>query len=283
MSEDLKDEQPERDSVTEAREQYAERLKERIANGDTLTDQELSFLESVDDESAEIPARMRIKRPKVSRTPKQQEQSMRNIAHINKNKLQTGPTTAEGKANSSKNAIQHGLHAQRFMNFIKPCLSTCKEYPCALVEDGATEPGSYCMEKHNFVSSLDAIEKAIVRGDLEDFKGLMAVELSANLQVVQALREHVIQSPLVMSIKHTKTSDTETIQRELKPNPAALAYTQLLRDLGINFKEAMITPRQVAQHDVADRGAEALAVLAGKASKRLKGTAPPKDEGGSDV
>lgn len=277
MTEAHEDEQ-DRDSFEEIRETYAERLRERVDNGETLTPEELSFLESVKADPAEIPERLHIKKPKAQRSPAQKAQSMRNIERINKERLQTGPNTPEGKAIASRNAIKYGIHAQRFINFIRPCLSTCPEHPCALVKEGATEPGGHCMEKHNFMASLDAIHDAIVSGSHSDFKGLMAFELTANLEVVRTLREHIMQSPLVMSIKRTSTKDSSSEHHEFKANPAGLVYTQLLRELGLNFKEAMITPRQVSLDKNAQDGNEAIAALVGKAGKKLKSAQKAEDK-----
>ena len=275
----------EADEYKEIRHRYAEQLSKRVDAGETLSSDELIFFDKYDPlkDPEDLPSSLHVGRVKVPRSPAQQAQALKNIKRINEEGLQTGPTTPAGKASSSRNATKYGLYAQRFMNIIKPCLSTCPEYPCPLVDSGGTTPGSYCMEKHSFIESLQAIELAILSGKRDSFNELLAIELASNLEVIRALREHVIQSPIVKSIKRSKTTmkDTEVIEHEqieYKPNPAALALTQLLRDMGLNFKEANITPRQVAQTNTDDEAAKALAAIAGKSLNKLKGAAKETEE-----
>ena len=265
----------------QVRDDYAKVLRERIDSGDTLTDEELAFLSSVDNAS-ELPSSLHVKKPKPLRSEAQQKQAMANIERINRERLQTGPNTEEGKRIASRNAIKLGIHAQRVMNNLRPCLSTCPEYPCALVTEDATHPGSYCLEKHNFTASLDAIHKAIVDGDHKDFKDLMAVELAAGLEVISSLRDFILTSPVVLHLKKTKITDKndnviENEERELKANPALATYQKLLSDMGISFREVLITPKEIARNDIDDKSASAMAVLAGHAGRKLK-SAIPDDE-----
>lgn len=274
----------EADEYKEIRHKYAEQLSKRVDADETLSPDELAFLEKYDplNDSDDLPASLHVGSVKAPRSPAQKAQAMANVKSINEKGLQTGPRTTQGKKRSSRNATRHGFYTERFMNILKPCLSTCPEYPCSLIEDGSTSPGSYCLERHSFMASLEAIEAAIVDGELDSFKELMSLELASTLEVVRALRDHVIKSPIVMSIKKstTTTKDDSVVDfehREYKPNPAALAYTQLLRDLGLNFKEANITPRQVAQTNTDDKAAGALAAIGSKMAGQLKG-APPEDD-----
>lgn len=263
----------------EVRHRYAEQLSKRVDAGETLSPDELTFLDKYDplkDPDKQLPAVLHVGRVKAPRSPAQMVQAMENIQRINKEHLQTGPTSTEGKKRSSRNATVHGLYTQRFMNIIKPCFSTCPQYPCPLVDSGATTPGSFCMEKYSFIESMEALEAAIVDGKLDKFKDLMVVELASNLELIRALRDHVMQSPIVKSIKRSTTTmkDTEVTeieQIEYKPNPAGIMLAQLMRDFGMNLKEANITPRQVAQTNSDDEAARALAAIAGNSLKMLKG------------
>ena len=165
------------------------------------------------------------------------------------------------------------------MNLIRPCYSTCPEYPCSLVEDGSTKAGSHCIEKHRFTASLDAIHDAVSGAGNKDFDNLMTVELASNLEVIDTLRDHIMNSPLVLSIKTTKVTDKsdnviETEQRELKANPALAPYQKLLSDMGINFKESMITRREIARNDIDTKAVETMpekvARLAKAAARSMK-------------
>lgn len=267
-----------------AQDDYLEQIRAVIDDGGELSPEQVAFLTSMEAKDADaLPPSLYVPKPKAQRSPAQIAQSLKNIEKINKENLQTGPTTPKGKQIASRNALKMGIHSQRMMNYIRPCYKTCPEYPCALVEDGSTKAGSHCLEKHSFTTSLDAIHDAMMLGKHKDFKGLMAVELASNLEVIKTLRDHIMESPLVLSIKITRIigEDGNTIeneQREYKNNPALLPYTQLLRDLGINFKEALVTPREIARNNIAEKEAETLPERVARLAKRFKNK-PSDDEG----
>jgi len=280
------DEQPERDSFTEAREQYATALKERIANGETLTPQELSFLDGVKAEAAEkFPDRLHVAKPQFTRSPAQIEQTRKNLERINSQKLQTGPKTPGGKSKSSRNAIKHGLYAQSYMSLLKPCFTTCPEYPCSLVEEGRTAPGDHCLEKQHFVEALDAIQKAMRDKKFDDLNDMIALELAAQQDLIRKLREHVAaHGALVKSIKKITVSKddstTETEHVEYKLHPALLALPQLAEKFGLTLPDAMLTPRELARHKIDEKAVETMAERTAKAGRRfldsLKGKEAPE-------
>jgi hypothetical protein len=276
--------QEDKSAFEQAQDDYLEQIQSAMDRGDELSPEQVAFLTSMNTKPAEdLPPSLHVPKPKPPRSPAQIAQSMKNIQKINKQNLQTGPKTPKGKEIASRNALKLGIHSQRMMNFIRPCYKTCPEYPCVLVQEGATEPGSHCLEKHSFATSLDAIHDAMMLGNHKDFKGLMAVELASNLEVVKTLRDHIMESPLTLSIKTTSITDKDnntivTEQRELKNNPALLPYTQLLRDLGVNFKEALLTPREIARNDIAEKEVETLSDKVARLAKRFKSKASDDEE-----
>ena len=271
-----------KEAFEQARDNYISILQERYGAGDTLTEDELQLLNLAEQDPEALPPSLYIQKPKPPRSEAQIEQSKKNIEKINSQRLQTGPKTPEGKRIASRNAIKLGIHSQDMMNLIRPCYSTCPEYPCALVKDGATKPGYHCLERHRFTDSLDAIHDAMTGGGNKAFDNLMTVELAANLEVIDTLRDHIMNSPLVLSIKTTKVTDKsdnviETEQRELKANPALAPYQKLLGDMGISFKEGMITRREIARNKVETKVAESMVDkvmrLAGRAKQSMKPSA----------
>ena len=72
----------ERDSFSEVRKKYAERLRERVENGDTLSPEELSFLEAVRVDPDDIPERLHVKKPTAIRSPAQKAQAHLNPQHV---------------------------------------------------------------------------------------------------------------------------------------------------------------------------------------------------------
>lgn len=291
MSPDQKDEteeQAERGDFEALREDYALKLKARIDSGAKLTDQELRFISQVDDEQAdEFPKRLHVQKTKFPRSPAQQAQTQKNLDKINRDNLQTGPKTAEGKSRSSRNAIKHGLYAQSFMSLMKPCLTTCPEYPCSLVTESRVAPGDHCLEKQHFVELLDAVEKAMRSKDFDDLNDQLAIEVAANMDMVRKLREMVVAiGPLVKSEKETITTGkddfrTETTQREYKLNPALLAIPKLIADMGLTLPAAMLTPQERSRHKIDDKAAENMADKVAKMGRKIAGAlkGKPKNEG----
>jgi hypothetical protein len=221
----------------------------------------------------------------------------------------TGPRTEEGKAATSRNAWKHGrysaINRQSFglgaasisRLFGKPCVTTCPfhpdnpertEAPCSLVLDGLTHAGGSCLDKTVYVNALQSLMAAMQDGDMDGMQGVLASELAANLQVVNAIRgaiaEHGVMVPVYERGKdgnvllHPTTG--EPMVFELKMNPALAALAKFTEVHGANFAELMATPRareRMREDDDAASGlASAIGAIMGRAMNRLP---PPKAEG----
>jgi len=128
--------------------EYLTNLSQKLREHKTLTKREFEHLHllspapdvshkntssHVEDSDASdeigIPERLRFKRS-YTLTESALEARRKN------SKKSTGPKTEKGKAASSKNSWKHGLFAQGYIqNKVKPCKSTCPQYPCELVKD----------------------------------------------------------------------------------------------------------------------------------------------------
>lgn len=264
------------DDLTDVRDKYAAKLQERINKGETLTPAELDFLTSTTEaQGDEFPERLKVATIKYPRSPAQIEQARKNIVRINKEKLQTGAKTPEGKARSARNAVKHGLYAQSLMSLFKPCFTTCPDYPCSLVQEGQTQPGDNCLEKQHFVEILDAVEKAMRHKKYDDLNDLMALEISSNWDMLRRLKEQILHiGPLVKSIKkvdiRSKDGDSTTTEYiEYKPNPAMQVISKLISDMGLTLGDAMLTPRELARNKIDTKAVESLSDKAARLKSRF--------------
>ncbi len=159
----------------------------------------------------------------------------------------------------NKNAWKTGQHAQGFIRqLFRPCLSTCPNYPCELIDDGETAAGSICLDKTEFVKGLQALQKALRNNDLTDLKELAALRLAGNMDILGQLQEDILSNGVkVLSEKLDK--DGKVIGYELKPNPSLLVLPKLSETLGINPAEWMISPREIKRQKTETRKAKTLA------------------------
>ncbi|MBI5189940.1 MAG: hypothetical protein HZA22_04645 [Nitrospirae bacterium] len=178
-------------------------------------------------------------------------------------KKSTGPTSAAGKAISSRNARSYGQAANSLINrIIKPCFSTCEHYAeCEFVEEGRTSAGGDCLDREHVLEALSAIGKAL-KNDRKDFEEIMQVELAGILGVVQDVRDAVTEyGVLVKSFK--MDADGGVIAEEWKLNPALLALPKLIADLGITFKDWNLTPAAIAKVKQGDDAIKSAADIMG--------------------
>lgn len=154
----------------------------------------------------------------------------------------TGPTTPEGKNICSMNAWKHGQHSRkRILSLGKPCKSTCRHYPCSLVDDGATQPGQQCLDKEYMLHTINAISRALNSGDLTDLKQVITLQLGGTLQVIEELQASIIEYGVYMKSEKIG-KEGNIIGYELKPNPSLLPLSNLLKAAGVTLPDFMITP-----------------------------------------
>lgn len=216
--------------------------------------------------------------------------------------LSTGPKTEEGKTASSRNGWKHGRYsaANRAVfgvganslakMFGKPCVTTCpfhpdnperEEKPCGLVLDGMTRAGQSCLDKTVYVHALDALMTAMRDGEMDGMHGVLANEVSSNLQVIDSVRQAIADKGVYIEQYEISKSgevvvDPDTGKKlvaDLKINPAIFALAKLNDSLGINMAELMATPRQVARvkddEDAAGGLASAIGAILSRAGKQL--------------
>lgn len=171
----------------------------------------------------------------------------------------TGPVTPEGKEACSMNAWKHGQHSRkRILSLGKPCKSTCPNYPCYLVDDGATQPGQQCLDKEYMLHSINALSKAMTSGDLTDLKDVITLQFGGTIQVIDELQASILQYGVYMKSEKLG-KDGNIIGYELKPNPSLLPLSNLLKAAGVTMPDFMITPAAVERKKEGEKLAENLA------------------------
>jgi hypothetical protein len=183
----------------------------------------------------------------------------------------------------NRNAWKHGEYAQGFIiNKIKPCRSTCPQYPCDLVDEGATKPGGDCLDKAEIVHAFMAIMKAIKNKDYDDFQEIAALKIAGAMQVVGNLIEDIMRDgTIVKSEKWDKEGCL--LGYEIKPHPALLALPKMIAELGLTPSEMMITPKAIAKKDTEEEGIKTLSELMSRVGQNIKEKQQTKnDDAGND-
>ena len=269
-------------SDSEVRQKYYDSLEARHSKGEQLTPEELLFLDNENPRDSlgdDFPKRLHVTRTRKPLTQAELEQRRNNSTMIAEKKLQTGPRTDEGKKRSAANALKHGGYAASYMAILQPCRTTCEHYPCSMVKDQGVSPGDRCLDRQNFLETFEAIENAIRHKEYEDFEGLYAFELAANLDLVNQMRNAIAEiGPLVKSIKKTSGKDVSSENIEYKLNPLLTALPKLMADLGLTLPEALITPQSKARAKTDQTSAENVAAMLSGSVGKLKSARQKKDD-----
>jgi hypothetical protein len=223
---------------------------------------------SEDQEEYGIPEELRIKRRPYTMTAAALEQRKAASNSPEKAKAMLG----------NQNAWKTGEHAKGFIRQIfKPCKSTCTQYPCQLIEDGATSPGEACLDKQEFMHCLANMQSAIKSGKVDDIKDMAALRIAGVWEVVRMLTEDILaDNTVVKSQKLDKTG--KVIGYEVKPHPSLLSLGKLVESAGLTAPEWMVTPRQIAKEDTDKKTSETLATLMGKVVRVSDRSTEAKDE-----
>jgi hypothetical protein len=239
-------------NVTEIRKFYKARLVARINKGEVGLLDELQKLEQLErgelpgspsllpspapgDGEVEveygIPERLRVKRDyHMSEAALKQRQA-------------AASSPAKSKAmEGNKNAYKTGEHAHGFIRQIfRPCKSTCEKYPCGIVDEGETEPGELCLDKVQFVKTLQTIQAALKNNKIDDFKDLAALRIAGGMEIVDRLIRDILEDgTIVKSEKWDK--DGRVLGYELKNHPALPFLAKLMEVMNLSPQDFMITP-----------------------------------------
>lgn len=176
----------------------------------------------------------------------------------------------------NRNGWKHGRYADGFINKIKPCKSTCPQYPCSLVSEGEVEPGDDCLDKVEVIQFFRAVHDAVKNKNFDDFNELAALQIANTIKVIDMLIEDIIRDGTVL--KREKRDAKDNLIVEYVTHPSLLALPKLVADLGLNPAEFMITPRAIARDKNERDVGKTLAEMMSRAGRGLKKKNPEEDE-----
>ena len=167
-----------------------------------------------------------------------------------------------------RNAWKHGRHASSFLTRLKPCKTTCPQYPCELVADNVTEPGKDCLDKAELLSIIHAVHDAIKdpKDGTAAFQEIAAVNIANSIRILEMLQEDIMRDGTVIkSLKPTAFGNVV----EYKLHPSLLALPKMIQDLNLTPDQFMITPKAKAKVDGEQEAAKTIGELLGAAGKQL--------------
>ena len=134
-----------------------------------------------------IPHEMRIKR----------RYTMSEAALLQRREATHSPAKCKAME-GNRNAYKHGQYVKGFVEqFIRPCKSTCHDYPCSLVDDGKTEPGGDCFDKSQILETFKAIKKALKeKGNadrFDDINEIISLKVASAIQIVEMMQEDILR------------------------------------------------------------------------------------------
>lgn len=180
----------------------------------------------------------------------------------------------KGGRASRKNPLnpcwKHGKHAKSFITgAIRPCKSTCAQYPCELITEGDTKPGGPCLDKAAVISTYAAIINAIKNKKFDDYNEIASLSIAQSIQTLNMLLEDIIRDGT--TIKREKfDSQGNVIGVEYVHHPALNALPKMISDLGMTPGEMMITPKAISKQITEDEGVKTIADLMSKVGETLK-------------
>ena len=178
-----------------------------------------------------------------------------------------------GKARAAKFPApnwKHGKYAQSFIvKAIRPCKSTCRDYPCKLIDDGSTKPGEPCLDKSAVIQMYSALNDAIKHKKYDDFNEIASLTIAQSMHTLHMLLEDVIRDgPTLKREKYN--SEGGVIGYDYVTHPALLALPKMIADLGMTPQEFMATPRAIAKQGTEEEGAESLAQFLSKIATNMQ-------------
>lgn len=170
----------------------------------------------------------------------------------------------------NKNAWKHGQYAQGFVdNFIKPCKSTCPQYPCSIVEKNETRPGDICLDKSQILTTFRAIQQAVKEKKYDDINEIISLKVAGAMQVIDMLMEDIIRDgPLFKEKMFDKNGGFLGVK--IKAHPLLDSLPKMLSNLGLTLHDLNATPKAVEKGDHDEEGMKTIADLMSNLGQKIK-------------
>ena len=183
-----------------------------------------------------------------------------------------------GKARAAKFPApnwKHGKYAQSFIvKAIRPCKSTCNDYPCKLIDDGSTKPGEPCLDKSAVISMYSALNDAIKNKKYDEFNEIASLTIAQSIHTLHMLLEDVIRDGTTLA-REKYNSEGKVVGHDFVTHPALLVLLKMIVDLGMTPPEFMATPRAIAKKGSEEEGAESLAQFLSKIATNMQNKLVP--------
>lgn len=178
----------------------------------------------------------------------------------------------------NKNAWKHGKFAQGYINsFIKPCKSSCPDYPCEIIAQGGTRAGGDCLDRAGVIQSYRAIIDALKNKKFDDFNDMAAVMIGKTIQTAQGMFDDILRDgSFIKEERHDK--DGVVCGFRYVPHPAMFALPKLLQSIGLTPGEMMLTPKALATKESNEHGVKTIADLMSSLGSSLKKEQTPDDD-----
>lgn len=182
-----------------------------------------------------------------------------------------------GAPEGNRNSWLHGRFSDRLDWFLKPCQSTCKDYPCDHVTSGLCKLGDNCLDAANIVSLFDALSQAALAKDEEDrhaFLSETVFAMAKNYHILSLIQDSIIDDG-VNVIEYDYDKEGNIIGQNLKLHPSLLALPKLAAQLNVRPEDMMMTPKEITKQATEEQGVSNLKDLLSNIYNPLK-----KDESG---
>lgn len=168
---------------------------------------------------------------------------------------------------------KHGKYATSFATSMRPCKTSCNKYPCAIIKEGAVEPGEPCLDVAEIVQTAKAIYDAIENKKFDDFNGIANLNIARSLHILKMLQEDVVRDgPTINRKRYDK--DGNLISTEYVHHPALNVLPKLIADLAMTPQDFMLTPRAIAKQEDDVEGVKSFAGIMAKLGTAINKQSP---------
>jgi hypothetical protein len=182
----------------------------------------------------------------------------------------------------NKNAWKHGQYAQGFIErFIKPCKSTCPDYPCSLIEDEGTQPGGVCLDKSEILTTFEAIRKAVKEKEYDDINEIASLKVAGAMQIIKMLEEDILRDGTIFKEKMF-SKDGVFLSYKIKSHPSLEHLLRMLPNLGLTLSDLFVTPKMIEKKNTEEEGYKTIGDMLNKVTNPGKPQPEKEADDGND-